>query len=1177
MKTNKASPSVFVILRLSAGFAFCVAGFLLFTGFDQVPIAPAQKSRVTQTPDAVNQVDALQSWAVVANYPATIESPAVASDGTYAYSAGGSSGGATNGVFRYDPAANTWTSLAALPTALYATRAVYAANTNAVYVFGGYNGSVLSTTYKYNIATNTWTTGAAMPSGRYFPNVAYDNVNGKIYVIGGFDSSFTEANQTWEYDPVANTWNTSRANIPMAMAGSGTSIVGQFIYLAGSWNAGAGSTTHYRYNVATDAWTLMSPLPVAIYEPATGIAGGQIYLIGGGNPSVADGQGELPGLRSHKSPSTSFASTYVYTIAGNSWAPGPATNVPHSFTGGTTIGNRLLVVGGFDGGADTNTVEMAAADRGHRILIAHADCNADPVTLANNLYALDPRTKVDFFDANTGTPTLAQMSAYDIVVPFSNCQYQDAATLGNNLASYLNAGGVVVAFNFDWSGGNYSPGGTWASGGYSPFNVPGSNNFTAGSLGTFTAGHPLMQGVTTLTSSFRATLALAAGATQVAAWNDATSLMAFKNHVVGLSGYIGDFSDNWTGDYARVILNAGNWMGASTLFASLNGQVSISNGGGSILQFNSAGSKSTFVSAQSRPRGLAFDSSGNLFVAITTLDTGTGFFQGTIAKTTPTGTQTTFASPSGNFFLEDLKMDNAGNVYAIGQNNDDPNLASTIFKFTPGGVQSTFGSLSGQAFGLAFDTAGNLFVASLADRSIYKFTPAGAQSVFVGPSAFGGGTTLQNTGFETGSFSPGWTVLSSNPAPAVSNLQFNSGTYSAHLGSTPPTATAGDSSIFQQVTIPSTGAVLTYAYWPRTSDTISFDWQDAYVTDASGSTVLATVMHVCVNTQDWTGVTYDMTPFAGQTVGIKFLVHGGNASNPTDMFVDDVILGVPGPAGLAFDRSGNLFVSTEGANGSAGGDRILQFTPGGAGSVFATGLHNPRGLAFDSAGNLFVAEVPVNAAGDILRFTPAGASTLFATALGRPLGNGGPEFLAFQPIAPVSAVSRKAHGPSGAFDIPLPLTGPVGVECRIGGATNDYQIIVNFAGPVTVGGSPEAQVTSGAAMIGTGGVTNGGIVSVSGSMVTIPLTNVANAQRINVTLFGVNDGSRSGNVVIPMGRLTGDTTGDGHVNASDVSQTKSRIGQTIGPANFRSDVNINGAINASDPAVVKANLGTALP
>jgi hypothetical protein len=336
-------------------------------------------------------------------------------------------------------------------------------------------------------------------------------------------------------------------------------------------------------------------------------------------------------------------------------------------------------------------------------------------------------------------------------------------------------------------------------------------------------------------------------------------------------------------------------------------------------------------------------------------------------------------------------------------------------------------------------------------------------------------------------------------------------------------------------------------------------------------------MHVCVNTQDWTGVTYDMTPFAGQTVGIKFLVHGGNASNPTDMFVDDVILGVPGPAGLAFDRSGNLFVSTEGANGSAGGDRILQFTPGGAGSVFATGLHNPRGLAFDSAGNLFVAEVPVNAAGDILRFTPAGASTLFATALGRPLGNGGPEFLAFQPIAPVSAVSRKAHGPSGAFDIPLPLTGPVGVECRIGGATNDYQIIVNFAGPVTVGGSPEAQVTSGAAMIGTGGVTNGGIVSVSGSMVTIPLTNVANAQRINVTLFGVNDGSRSGNVVIPMGRLTGDTTGDGHVNASDVSQTKSRIGQTIGPANFRSDVNINGAINASDPAVVKANLGTALP
>ena len=39
---------------------------------------------------------------------------------------------------------------------------------------------------------------------------------------------------------------------------------------------------------------------------------------------------------------------------------------------------------------------------------------------------------------------------------------------------------------------------------------------------------------------------------------------------------------------------------------------------------------------------------------------------------------------------------------------------------------------------------------------------------------------------------------------------------------------------------------------------------------------------------------------------------------------------------------------------------------------------------------------------------------------------------------PVSAASRKTHGAAGTFDVPLPLTGNVGVECRSGGATNGY-------------------------------------------------------------------------------------------------------------------------------------------
>jgi hypothetical protein len=36
-----------------------------------------------------------------------------------------------------------------------------------------------------------------------------------------------------------------------------------------------------------------------------------------------------------------------------------------------------------------------------------------------------------------------------------------------------------------------------------------------------------------------------------------------------------------------------------------------------------------------------------------------------------------------------------------------------------------------------------------------------------------------------------------------------------------------------------------------------------------------------------------MTPYAGQTVRIKFLAHGDNAGDATDMFLDDVQLTVP--------------------------------------------------------------------------------------------------------------------------------------------------------------------------------------------------------------------------------------------------------------------------------------------
>jgi len=186
---------------------------------------------------------------------------------------------------------------------------------------------------------------------------------------------------------------------------------------------------------------------------------------------------------------------------------------------------------------------------------------------------------------------------------------------------------------------------------------------------------------------------------------------------------------------------------------------------------------------------------------------------------------------------------------------------------------------------------------------------------------------------------------------------------------------------------------------------------------------------------------------------------------------------------------------------------------------------------------------------------------------GAPITNTGGRYCA-QAQAPMaqSAFSRKTHGAAGTFDVPLPLTGNVGIECRSGGATNDYQMIINFATSVTVG---SASVTS-----GTGSVSN---FSVGGSQVTVNLTGVTNVQRITVTLFNVNDGTHMGNVPISMGVLIGDVNGNAAVNASDVSLTKSQVGNAVSGSNFREDVNANGLINSVDVALVKSKVGTALP
>lgn len=197
-------------------------------------------------------------------------------------------------------------------------------------------------------------------------------------------------------------------------------------------------------------------------------------------------------------------------------------------------------------------------------------------------------------------------------------------------------------------------------------------------------------------------------------------------------------------------------------------------------EYTPGGGQSTFATGLNYPLGIAFNGSGDLFVANTSQNAGNS---GSIIEFAPNGAPTTFAtgldpialavngagnvfaadynsgniyeySPSGVFlstfasgFMNPLSLafDSTGNLF-VGSGYGNGN--GVITKITSGGVQSPFASGLSFPLGLAFNSAGNLFESDNASDTIYEFTPGGVQSTFATVSSTGGinGLAFNNAG-----------------------------------------------------------------------------------------------------------------------------------------------------------------------------------------------------------------------------------------------------------------------------------------------------------------------------------------------------------------------------------------------------------------------------------------------
>ncbi len=135
----------------------------------------------------------------------------------------------------------------------------------------------------------------------------------------------------------------------------------------------------------------------------------------------------------------------------------------------------------------------------------------------------------------------------------------------------------------------------------------------------------------------------------------------------------------------------------------------------------------------------------------------------------------------------------------------------------------------------------------------------------------------------------------------------------------------GDSWIYQTVTVPATlqSPTLTFWFWPWSADSISFDWQEAQIRDTNGNR-LAQIFKVDSNSQSWSYITFDLTPYKGQTIQLYFNVHedGDSYGYLTYMYLDDIAIVEGAPALRFIPVTPCRVVDTRNAQGAFGGPAI---------------------------------------------------------------------------------------------------------------------------------------------------------------------------------------------------------------------------------------------------------------
>ena len=405
-------------------------------------------------PNAYRYDPASNTWTAIAALPEAREAPRAASDGRFVYILGGWNGSAvdTNTLYRYDPVGNTYTTLAPYTIPTTAHGAVYL--NGKIYRIGGCAGDCVPGTASvevYTIASDTWAPAAALPTAAAW--LMASTHGGYIYVAGGTDSG-GDILKTYRYDPNLNTWDDAAiADLPNVRWGAAADFVGSQWVISNGYQGPNLSPTAIAWDPVTNTW---SSLPDTLQARArmTGGTIGTAYYQVGGRDSASGFTGTTDNQRYLDVPCT--------LCLANNWVaaqPYPQTIVRYAFT---QVGDDFYILSGVSSGSVINNVR-----RYNALSNAWVDLAPDPIP-GEAPSAAYSGGKIYVTQGNSGSG----FQVYDIAtntwsalanVPIANT-YGSALAAYNGLVYLAGGGSTASAATYIYNiGAN-----TWSNGAVAP-------------------------------------------------------------------------------------------------------------------------------------------------------------------------------------------------------------------------------------------------------------------------------------------------------------------------------------------------------------------------------------------------------------------------------------------------------------------------------------------------------------------------------------------------------------------------------------------------------------------------------------------------------------------------------------------------------------------------------------